>query len=333
MSFCLLQPVIEVVTDGFAFCKTKGCARAAASFKGTDLSEYRVRQEFVGDKKEFLALKEEEQHLEAHLPVPPPFLWVEITKHPCSPVWLRTSTFCWSIVNIPAANATKGCTATRAEAALTAPKPGQEKQRFVCDAPWLVVPNLTTKSRSRILGVQASGGLQKTSQSVVQSTACGSQSSFKAMPSLLLSRGISAGSRLQPSFFWDHTQQFVWGQIPEAGTCQGFVCLVAGMGKSPFGPGRGYFSAAPGQGSEQLLSGSPWAFLLPASPRSFFGSLQVSPAPQAQGWDLPTFWLATVCLSDLMKTFMGWWSDRCSIFWLHEEVKLLYKEPISTIHS
>lgn len=74
MSFCLLQPVIEVVTDGFAFCKTKGCARAAASFKGTDLSEYRVRQEFVGDKKEFLALKEEEQHLEAHLPVPPPFL-------------------------------------------------------------------------------------------------------------------------------------------------------------------------------------------------------------------------------------------------------------------
>lgn len=42
----------------------------------------------MGDKEEFLALKEdsEEQHLKAHLPVPSPFLLVEITKHPHSPV-------------------------------------------------------------------------------------------------------------------------------------------------------------------------------------------------------------------------------------------------------
>lgn len=60
----------------------------------------------MGDKKEFLALKEdsEEQHLKAHLPSP--FLLVEIPKHPRSPVRLRTSTFYCNIVNTSAANAT-----------------------------------------------------------------------------------------------------------------------------------------------------------------------------------------------------------------------------------
>lgn len=78
---------------------------------------------------------------------------------------------------------------------------------------------------------------------------------------------------------WDHTQQSGWGQLPGAATCQGCVCLVTAMGKSPSGPERGYFSAAPGHVSEQLLSGSPRAFLLPVLHRSLLSSLLTESSP------------------------------------------------------
>lgn len=75
--------------------------------------------------------------------MPSPFLLVEITKHPHSPVWLRTSTFYCNTVNTSAAKAT-GFIAPRSGrkadkhsrwGSLIAPKLSQEKQPFVGDAP------------------------------------------------------------------------------------------------------------------------------------------------------------------------------------------------------
>lgn len=46
---------------------------------------------------------------------------------------------------------------------------------------------------------EGSAGAPENTTSLVQNTVCGAQSSFKPATTAVLSRGISAGSRLEPS--------------------------------------------------------------------------------------------------------------------------------------
>lgn len=138
--------------------------------------------------------------------MPSPFLWVEITKHRCSPVWLRTSTFYCNIVNISAANATGFIAPRSGRKAAQAPEVRllwqlQNLARRILH-PCLGMPILGAapqRHKGWIFGVRAPGGLSRSSRKHPWS-GIKSQSSCKSVPSLVLSRGISAGSGLQPSF-------------------------------------------------------------------------------------------------------------------------------------
>lgn len=132
----------------------------------------------------------------------------------------------------------KGCTTTHGESCSDGvSKLTQEKQHFVEDAPGLFygffVQEQNTWRQGNRRAQQES--LQQTPLSLVQNPVSGSQRSFKSMATCALQRDLSCQSA-QAQLDWDHTQQFVWGQLPEPVTCQGFVCSVTRMGKSPLWP-------------------------------------------------------------------------------------------------